>query len=946
MKKFIFAIAFIISLFFHSSAIQNRLFRYYIQSGDSFLLAKKIIGIVMKLKKQKKYIEIIRRNLQLEDDEKKILISILWRTSNYYKKAWKEIENIPSGKKLVDELKVKNLYDLRDVDRIIEISKEVEVEMYLNKNQKDTIIQYAFRKKGPTIAKALCEIFSRNDHTNYYSNKAKKFIEKEYNFKKWEQTINKNADTLFTKNNKEEIVKWMEILFELPEEELESALILLIQRAEKNEFAYEIIIEQISKWVEKGQLTLDITNPNWKLLSIADYSMEKGKYKLAYNLLIKAYKDGERSKLLYKLLLKSLYHINLRGKEIDDLQILVDDGFINLIDKKVSYLLGKSKNFYQLYSNITFQNIDIESLTFLLKNSDNLENSIKVNIYKNIVNVLYDFPEKLPLNSEILDILNQNLYGIYKYECIKGRWYIETNQLDVLYRYIQNYCEKNKLSILLYLAKISFEKNILDLALMLANDAYRLTPDNLMVLRRLIGIHNRLGNISQRLQFLNELKSLSGKLIEREYDIAVDEFKLLKEKWTWETDLPPVQLGDQIVHVLNKSLPDVNGYTIRSKEIVQHEKAMGLKPIVVTKLGWPQKKKLNNGEYETHNDIRYYRLYADDPRIQLNMVPMSEYFDHYAEKFANLLINLKPRLVHAASNFQNALPALMVAKKLGVPTIYEVRGLWHDTTASKIPGFDYSERYQLHELYEVYCCQIADKVVAIGDSLADHLVNLGVEKSKISIVPNGVDTKVFVPQPPDKKIIDKYNLNGKTVYGFIGSVTIYEGLDYLFQALAKLRKVKKEIKFLLIGDGPALPGLKQLAKELELEDIVEFVGRVPHEEVKDYYSVIDIFPFPRIHSKVCELVTPLKPYEVMGMGKLALVSDIPALNEMVIDGVTGLVFKSENADSLYHCLIKALDNLHLGIQGRKWVEKNRDWNILIERYRIIYDMEKILCKSH
>ncbi|MES0857858.1 hypothetical protein ABS784_17135, partial [Geobacillus sp. G4] len=89
----------------------------------------------------------------------------------------------------------------------------------------------------------------------------------------------------------------------------------------------------------------------------------------------------------------------------------------------------------------------------------------------------------------------------------------------------------------------------------------------LFVLRTLIGVHHRLGNISERVKYFEELPFFIRRILKNDYEIAKDEKERMKEKWTWKKDLPQIALGDKIVHVLNKSMPEVNGYTIRSREI-------------------------------------------------------------------------------------------------------------------------------------------------------------------------------------------------------------------------------------------------------------------------------------------------------------------------------------------------------------------------------------------
>ena len=73
-------------------------------------------------------------------------------------------------------------------------------------------------------------------------------------------------------------------------------------------------------------------------------------------------------------------------------------------------------------------------------------------------------------------------------------------------------------------------------------------------------------------------------------------------------------------------------------------------------------------------------------------------------------------------------------------------------------------------------------------------------------------------------------------------------------------------KLLLVGDGDTMQLLRRTSRFLQLEDMVIFTGRVPHDEVERYYSLIDIAPLPRKGLRVCELVSPLKPFEeAMGL---------------------------------------------------------------------------------
>ena len=144
-------------------------------------------------------------------------------------------------------------------------------------------------------------------------------------------------------------------------------------------------------------------------------------------------------------------------------------------------------------------------------------------------------------------------------------------------------------------------------------------------------------------------------------------------------------------------------------------------------------------------------------------------------------------------------------------------------------------------------------------------------------------------------------------------------------------------KFRVVGDGKFRENLLRLAEELNLQDEVIFVGKVPNEEVQRYYSVIDFFPFPRLNFEVCRLVTPLKPYEAMAMGKPVGVSNIPALKEMVEDNHTGALFNTNDIESLIETLIDTEKHEYIRLIGYNWVRIHRSWEILSKYYNDVYE---------
>ena len=135
--------------------------------------------------------------------------------------------------------------------------------------------------------------------------------------------------------------------------------------------------------------------------------------------------------------------------------------------------------------------------------------------------------------------------------------------------------------------------------------------------------------------------------------------------------------------------------------------------------------------------------------------------------------------------------------------------------------------------------------------------------------------------------------------------------------------------------------LWRMSRFLAVDDIVTFTGRVAYEEVDRYYSLIDIVPLPRLGLRVCELVSPLKPFEAMATGKVLITSDVEALSEIIDDGVTGLLHRKDDSSHLADKLKEAITDSelreNLGKQAREWVSETHSWDVISTRLTEIYD---------
>jgi glycosyltransferase involved in cell wall biosynthesis len=397
------------------------------------------------------------------------------------------------------------------------------------------------------------------------------------------------------------------------------------------------------------------------------------------------------------------------------------------------------------------------------------------------------------------------------------------------------------------------------------------------------------------------------------------------------TPVQPMTKGKS-VYFLHFSLPYTSvGYATRSHGLLAGIRATGYDVRAYTRAGFPYdfKPELEGTPLPSQDvvdGITYHRLLEGGRRGNTE----SEYLLSSADACERVLRAEQPEIVHAASNYVTALPALIAARRLGLPFIYEIRGFWEITRSSRDTEFENSSRYALMRHFEGLVAREADHVFTLTSAMKEELVRRGVDSKKITLVHNGVDAERFVPLSPRLDLANRLGIpRNVPIVGYVGSLVDYEGLDDLVRASGELTRRGIDFRLLLVGDGAVMDDLKRLVAEEQLENRVILTGRVPHDEVEAYYSLVDICPFPRKPWEVCEMVSPLKPFEAMAMEKAVVVSSTHALTEIVDDGKTGLVFQKGNVGSLAATLERLILDAtlrgRLARDGRAWALSNRTW---------------------
>lgn len=443
------------------------------------------------------------------------------------------------------------------------------------------------------------------------------------------------------------------------------------------------------------------------------------------------------------------------------------------------------------------------------------------------------------------------------------------------------------------------------------------------------------GNASNCREILSGLR-WHYKTAERIYDKAAYVTAALAERKCEDIQFKPAGRRESNLRlfVLHSSLPEhTAGYTIRTQSILKELLEAGSDICAVTRPGFP-------GEVAPEpppiDGVRYMRLSdAKDAGFS-----DKDFISLYSSRLQEISTDRRPRIIHASSSYVNGLAAQDAAVEMKIPCVYEVRGLWYLSKAVKEPKFYRSEVCRYFKYMETLAMKGASHVVTLSHAMKNELGTMGIPDDKISVIPNAVDTERYKPRHKNIALRKKYNIDNKFVIGFIGSVTLYEGLDLLLDAVHRLAE-QYAIALVVAGSGYAEGELREQVKNLGIQEQVQFLGKIDSKDVPHWYAAFDCCAFPRKDFEVCRYVPPMKFLEPMAAGIPVIMSNLPPLIETVKDGETGLVCQTDSTASLASCVEQYINypelRQRISENARRFVVANRQWKMVAEQIRDLHE---------
>ena len=232
---------------------------------------------------------------------------------------------------------------------------------------------------------------------------------------------------------------------------------------------------------------------------------------------------------------------------------------------------------------------------------------------------------------------------------------------------------------------------------------------------------------------------------------------------------------------------------------------------------------------------------------------------------------------------------VIVASVFRVPIVLEVNG--HLLLESVQRGHKLDRlliRFGMLQFIEAVNVKHAEAIVAVAPGIREYLRSrYPWAETRISVIPNGVDRTV-VP-------ITCIQASGSFCVGYVGALESWQGLAYVVEAASLIKARIPNISFLFVGDGKEKSSLMALAQALQVQDKVMFVGAVPHSQIAEYLSRMDLCINYPVRARG-GLASPMKIYEYLVAQRPVLSADVVGLREEF--GTSAAYVDAENASAL------------------------------------------------
>ena len=284
--------------------------------------------------------------------------------------------------------------------------------------------------------------------------------------------------------------------------------------------------------------------------------------------------------------------------------------------------------------------------------------------------------------------------------------------------------------------------------------------------------------------------------------------------------------------------------------------------------------------------------------------------------------------LHSATPGPIGLAALAIAKILKLP----ISGTYHTAIPQYVQILTGDSNIEdLAWKFVLWYYNQMDVIYAPSQSTCDELVERGIKRDKIRVYPRGIDVDEFNPANRNGLLQKWFDINDGINLLYAGRVSKEKNIHLLGQAFERISKIRPDVNLVVVGDGPYLHAMQQSMEGLPCY----FTGYVQGKKLSELYASADLFLFPSTTDTFGNVVL-----EAQASGLPVIVTDSGGPCENVIDGKTGLVIGSDDAEALYDAMKSLIDNPDrtqvMGCAARQYMEARSFEAAFLDTWKMYY----------
>ncbi len=280
------------------------------------------------------------------------------------------------------------------------------------------------------------------------------------------------------------------------------------------------------------------------------------------------------------------------------------------------------------------------------------------------------------------------------------------------------------------------------------------------------------------------------------------------------------------------------------------------------------------------------------------------------------------------------IPGLWIQRLRRVPFVFEIQDLWPDTLEAT--GMVRS-RFVLRILNSLanHIYRQASGIIVSAPGMADTLVEKGVPRSKVHVIPNWVDETLYRPLPSDLAVAERFGMAGKFNVVFAGNLGLAQGLDTVLEAACELSSLP-DIQFAIAGDGVQEEHLKDRARELGLRNVI-FLGRQPPELMPRLFAASAVLLAHLRRDPLFRITIPAKTNAYLACGRPILMAVEGDAARLVDEAGAGITCKAEDPKGLADAVRRLYEmddgqRAALGSSGRSFFLRYCSKEVLFPTY--------------